>query len=114
MSRRTRLQRHPERGAYERKAIDTILDEALFCHVGFVVDGQPFVIPTIHARVGDVLEDFDDDLALPIWAGVIPLSTVAGAPVAEERVPGGVAVPAYACDYRRPTAATEEIGDDGA
>jgi uncharacterized protein len=35
--------------------IDAILDEALLCHLGFVVDGQPFVIPTIHARDGDIL-----------------------------------------------------------
>jgi nitroimidazol reductase NimA-like FMN-containing flavoprotein (pyridoxamine 5'-phosphate oxidase superfamily) len=33
--------------------VEAILDEAFFCHVGFVVDGQPYVIPTIHARVGD-------------------------------------------------------------
>jgi nitroimidazol reductase NimA-like FMN-containing flavoprotein (pyridoxamine 5'-phosphate oxidase superfamily) len=55
MSKRSRVRRHPERGVYEREAIAAILDEALFCHVGFVVDGQPFVIPTIHARAGDVL-----------------------------------------------------------
>ena len=52
---RTKVKRHPERGVYEREAIHAILDEALVCHVGFVVDGQPFVIPTIHARVGDTL-----------------------------------------------------------
>ena len=52
---RTRVKRHPERGAYDRATIDAILDEALICHVGFVVDGQPFVIPMIHARGGDVL-----------------------------------------------------------
>ena len=52
---RTRVRRHPERGDYDRGTIDAILDEALICHVGFVVDGQPFVIPTIHARDGDVL-----------------------------------------------------------
>jgi len=52
---RTRVKRHPERGVYDRGPIDGILDEALICHVGFVVDGQPFVIPTIHARSGDVL-----------------------------------------------------------
>ncbi len=40
---------------YDRHAVDAILDEALYCHVGFVVDGQPFVIPTIHARVGDTI-----------------------------------------------------------
>ena len=54
-SARTTVRRHPERGAYERDVIDGILDEALVCHVGFAVDGQPFVIPTIHARDGDVL-----------------------------------------------------------
>lgn len=51
---RTRV-RKSERAAYDRPAIDAILDEALICHVGFVVDGQPFVIPTIHARAGDRL-----------------------------------------------------------
>ena len=54
-SARTTVKRHPERGAYDRDAIDAILDEALVCHVGFAIDGQPFVIPTIHARDGDVL-----------------------------------------------------------
>lgn len=54
-SARTTVKRHPERGAYDRATIDAILDEALICHLGFVVDGQPFVIPTIHARDGDVL-----------------------------------------------------------
>ena len=54
-SARTTVKRHPERGAYDRAAIDAILDEALVCHVGFAIDGQPFVIPTIHARDGDVL-----------------------------------------------------------
>lgn len=51
----TRVRRHPERGAYDRQTIDAILDEALICHVGFVDAGRPFVIPTIHARVGDTL-----------------------------------------------------------
>jgi len=50
---RTRINRHPERAAYDRVAVEAILDEALVCHVGFVVDGQPYVIPSIHARVGD-------------------------------------------------------------
>jgi nitroimidazol reductase NimA-like FMN-containing flavoprotein (pyridoxamine 5'-phosphate oxidase superfamily) len=54
-SARTTVKRHPERGAYDREVIDAILDEALICHVGFAIDGQPFVIPTIHARDGDVL-----------------------------------------------------------
>ena len=54
-SARTKVRRHPERGAYDRATIDAILDEALMCHVGFVQEGQPFVIPTIHARLDDIL-----------------------------------------------------------
>ena len=210
-SPRSRVRRHPERGNYDRAVIDAILDEALYCHVGFVADGQPFVIPTIHARVGDILylhgspasrmlrelgrgldicvtatlldgivlarsvynhslnyrsaivlgrarlvddpkeklaalnavveqivagrsadarapsekelagtsvvalqldeasakirtgppSDFDADLELPIWAGVIPLRLVAGAPQTDELVTG-IAPPTYATSYRRP------------
>ena len=54
-TKRNKVVRHPERGRYEREAIDAIVDEALICHVGFVQDGQPFVIPTLHARDGDTL-----------------------------------------------------------
>ncbi len=52
---RTTLRRLPNRGAYDRASIHSILDEGLICHVGFVVDGQPYVIPTIHVRVGEQL-----------------------------------------------------------
>jgi nitroimidazol reductase NimA-like FMN-containing flavoprotein (pyridoxamine 5'-phosphate oxidase superfamily) len=214
VSARSRVRRHPERGVYDREAIEAILDEAVICHVGFVVDEQPFVIPTIHARVGGLLYlhgspasrmlrtltdgvevcvtatlldgvvlarsvyksslnyrsavvlgrarlvdeldekrlaleavvehvasgrsrdarppsteelqattvlalrideasakvrtgppgDFDHDLELEIWAGVIPLRLTAGTPETEARVPAGVEVPAYASDYRRPDA----------
>ena len=210
-SARSAVRRHPERGSYDREAIYAIFDEAVFCHVGFAVDGQPFVIPTIHARVGDTLYlhgspasrllrelagpvdvcvaatildglvlarsvynhsmnyrsaavfgraravdehaeklaaleavsehvvrgrwadarrptekelagtrvlaveieeasakvrtgppgDFDEDVPLPIWAGVIPLRLVAGAPVTDEEVPDGVRVPEYALEYDR-------------
>jgi uncharacterized protein len=210
-SQRSRVRRHPERGNYDRAVIDAILDEALFCHVGFVADDQPFVIPTIHARAGDILylhgspasrmlrelgrgldicvtatlldgivlarsvynhslnyrsaivlgrarlvddpkeklaalnavvehivagrssdarapsekelagtsvvampldeasakirtgpaSDFDADLALPIWAGVIPVRLVAGDPETDEHVLG-IAPPSYATSYRRP------------
>jgi nitroimidazol reductase NimA-like FMN-containing flavoprotein (pyridoxamine 5'-phosphate oxidase superfamily) len=209
---RTAVRRHPERGVYDRAAIDAILDEALYCHLGFVHDGQPFVIPTIHARVDDLLylhgspasrmlrelaggldvcvtatlldgivlarsvyhhslnyrsavvlgrayaveerekklaalaaivehvasgrsrdarppsdkevaatavlalpireasakvrtgapKDFDADVALPIWAGVIPMRVTAEEPETAEHVPEGVPVPAYALAYRRP------------
>jgi len=50
---RTRVRRLPKRGAYDRATIDAILDEGFVCHAGFVVDGQPFVIPTLYARDGD-------------------------------------------------------------
>jgi nitroimidazol reductase NimA-like FMN-containing flavoprotein (pyridoxamine 5'-phosphate oxidase superfamily) len=205
------VRRHPERGVYDRETIDAILDEALFCHVGFVHDGQPFVIPTIHARAGDVLylhgspasrmlreigdgidvcvtvtlldglvlaravynhslnyrsvvllgraraleepreklaaleaivehmvpgrgadargptekelagtkvlalpiaeasakvragppKDFDGDLPLPVWAGVIPLESTVGRPETAPDVPDGVDVPGYVATYRR-------------
>ena len=54
-SSRTRVRRLPERGVYDREQVDAILDAALVCHLGFVQDGQPFVIPTLHARIGDRL-----------------------------------------------------------
>ena len=50
---RNRVKRLPARASHEREAVHAILDAALVCHLGFVVDGQPFVIPTLHARVGD-------------------------------------------------------------
>jgi uncharacterized protein len=52
---RTTLKRLPQRGSYDRELIDAILDEGFICHVGFVLDGKPFVIPTGYARVGDSL-----------------------------------------------------------
>ncbi len=52
---RTKVKRLPDRGHYDRETIDAILDEGFICHVGFTVDGQPYVIPTGYARVGDDL-----------------------------------------------------------
>src|SRR5258708_16998314 len=52
---RTTVKRLPKRGMYDRATVEAIVDEALICHVGFVVDGQPVVIPTIHWRAGDEL-----------------------------------------------------------
>jgi uncharacterized protein len=210
---KTRVRRHPERGAYDRPTIDAILDEALFCHVGFVDRGRPYVIPTVHARDGDTLylhgspasrmlevlgggvdvcvtatlvdgvvlarsvfhhslnyrsvvvlgrpraveerreklhalgvivehmvagraadarapsekelrttsvvavdlrnasakvrtgppKDLASDVALPVWAGVVPLALTPGEPEPDEHVPGGTATPAYVSDYGRPT-----------
>ena len=218
LSARIKVRRHPERGIYDRAAIDAILDEALICHVGFAIDGQPFVIPTIHARVSDTLylhgspasrmlrqlaggvdvcltativegvvlarsvyksslnyrsavvlgharkveetdekrlaleavvehvasgrsrearapndeelkatlvlalqideasakmrsgppKDFEHDLELRIWAGVIPLQLSAETPETAEHVPEGVAVPGYARNYERPSSLPAE------
>jgi uncharacterized protein len=52
---RTRVVREAHRGVYERAAAYEILDQGFICHVGFVVDGQPFVIPTAYGRSGDSL-----------------------------------------------------------
>lgn len=52
---RTRVVREPHRGVYDRETIHKILDEGIVCHVGFTPDAQPFVIPTLYARVGDTI-----------------------------------------------------------
>ncbi len=52
---RTRVVREPQRAVYDRDVVNQILDEALLCHVGFAVEGQPFVIPMSYGRDGDVL-----------------------------------------------------------
>jgi uncharacterized protein len=52
---RTRVVREPNRAVYDREVIYKILDEGFVCHVGFSVDGQPFVIPTMFARVDDAI-----------------------------------------------------------
>jgi uncharacterized protein len=208
---RTTLKRLPKRGHFDRETIYPILDEGFICHVGFVVDAQPFVIPTGYARVDDQLYihgsqasrmlkalahevdvcvtitlvdglvlarsafhhsinyrsvvvfgkaqlvsdreeklaalvalsehfvkgrwndvrepteqelkattvlslkleeasakirtgppiDDEEDYALPIWAGVVPLKMVAGEPVNDPRLPEGIDAPQYAKEYRR-------------
>ncbi len=52
---RTTLHRRPTRGSHDRDLIHAILDDGLVCHVGFAVDGQPYVLPTTYARIGDRL-----------------------------------------------------------
>jgi uncharacterized protein len=47
---RTRVVREAHRGVYDRETVYQILDEGFLCHVGFVADGQPFVIPTSYGR----------------------------------------------------------------
>jgi nitroimidazol reductase NimA-like FMN-containing flavoprotein (pyridoxamine 5'-phosphate oxidase superfamily) len=50
---RTQVRRLPKRGAYGKEQVHAILDEGYLCHVGFVADGQPYVIPTLYVRRGD-------------------------------------------------------------
>jgi uncharacterized protein len=52
---RTQVKRLPKRGKYERETVFAILDAGFVCHVGFTVDGQPYVIPTNYGRSGDTL-----------------------------------------------------------
>ena len=54
-TQRTRVVREPDRGVYDRETIYGILDEGFICHIGFVIDGQPYVIPTSYGRVNDNL-----------------------------------------------------------
>jgi len=52
---RTAVRRLPKRGSHDRDVLNAILDEGLVCHVAFVVDGQPFILPTAYARLDDRL-----------------------------------------------------------
>jgi uncharacterized protein len=73
-SPRVVVRRHPERGRYERATVHAILDEAVVCHLGVVVDSQPLVMPTAFARV-------EDTLYLHGAAANQGLSAAAGAPI---------------------------------
>jgi nitroimidazol reductase NimA-like FMN-containing flavoprotein (pyridoxamine 5'-phosphate oxidase superfamily) len=55
VSAQTTPTRHADRISYDRAAVHAVLDEAVLCHVGFVMDGQPVVLPQLHARIGDQL-----------------------------------------------------------
>ncbi len=52
-SHRSKIKRLPSRGFYDKETINQIIDEALYCHVSFVHSNQPYIIPTIHARMND-------------------------------------------------------------
>ena len=55
LTKRTELRRIPDRGSHDRETINQILDAGFLAHVGFCVDGQPFVIPTLYGRDGERL-----------------------------------------------------------
>ncbi|MEP2773954.1 MAG: pyridoxamine 5'-phosphate oxidase family protein [Fulvivirga sp.] len=55
INNRNKVKRVPQRGHYDARTVHDILDAGCMCHVGFVVDGQPFVIPTLYGRKGDVI-----------------------------------------------------------
>jgi nitroimidazol reductase NimA-like FMN-containing flavoprotein (pyridoxamine 5'-phosphate oxidase superfamily) len=71
---RTTPTRYRERARYDRASVHRILDEALICHLGFVRDGEPVVLPTTHARRGEVLY-------LHGSTGAGPTLTASGSPV---------------------------------
>ena len=52
-SHRSKINRLPSRSFYDKETINQIIDEALYCHVSFVQSNQPYIIPTIHARMND-------------------------------------------------------------
>ena len=52
---RTKVRRLSKRASYDKLAVHAILDEGFVCHIGFALDAQPYVIPTIYARAGDTL-----------------------------------------------------------
>ena len=54
-TKRTKVTRKPDRGHYDRQTVYDILDQAFVCHVGFIADGMPVVVPTNYVRVGDKL-----------------------------------------------------------
>lgn len=60
----TQIKRLPQRGEYDRQTIYEILDEGLICQVGFVVEAQPFVIPTAYGRVGALLRRYRKESCL--------------------------------------------------
>ena len=206
---RTSLRRLPERARYDAESVHSILDEGFVCHVAFVVDGQPYALPTGYARIGETLylhgstgsrlglrpgmdvcvtvtlldgivlarsafhhsfqyrsvmvlgrtqlvtdvseketaldalvehfmpgrkadarrgsrrelsatavlavpieevsakvrtgdpKDDEEDYALPVWAGILPLALTPGYPVPDSRLEPGIAVPAYVKDWQR-------------
>src|SRR5258708_11411080 len=53
VTEKPRIRRRPERGAYDRDVVNSIIDDALVCHIGVAVDGQPRVIPTAIVRIDD-------------------------------------------------------------
>jgi len=73
---RSSIKSHPERGSYHKKTIYKIIDDALICHVGFVLDDQPFVIPTIHARSDDqiILHGSKGSRLLKVVKSGVPVS----------------------------------------
>src|ERR1700721_1236024 len=107
---RTVPTRYRDRARYDRATVHGILDEALICHVGYLNGGRPVVLPTTHARLGEILYlhgstgsgpmDDAEDVALPHWAGVVPLTLNAGTPIPADDLDPAVPLPPYLTPYR--------------
>src|ERR687893_156738 len=78
-SERVRVRRAHKKAAYDPATIAAILDEALVAHLGFAHEGQPFVIPTLHARVGDevYVHGSSASRTLRALAGALPVCLTA-------------------------------------
>src|SRR4029079_17616655 len=74
-SPRVRVRRLPERGRYDSEAIDAVLDAGLVAHLGFVTEGEPYVIPPLHARLDDhvYVHGSAASRALRVLSGGIPV-----------------------------------------
>ena len=95
---RTRVSRVPDRADYDIATVASILDAATVCHVGLAEDdGYPIAAKV---RTGGPVDE-PEDYELPVWAGTIPLRTVAGEALPDEGLPDGLAEPPYVGEYRQ-------------
>ena len=82
ITERSRLRRLPNRGSHERKVIHEILDGGLLAHVGFNINGQPFVIPTLFGRDGEkrlrLTDRLKQDVGSPWWFRTVTGTTPDG------------------------------------
>ena len=110
LTNRSKLRRTPDLGSHDWDTIKQILDAGSLAHVGFCMDGQPFVIPTLYGREGDKLYlhgevrcgphlDNEEDYGAPVWAGILPLEVRSRTPIPDDNLVEGVAVPEYVLRY---------------
>src|SRR5207237_1401668 len=82
-TQRSRVRRHPERAHYDRETVYAILDAAMMCHVGYVIDGLPYVTPTLFWRDGERLYPGRTALMRPIAAQELKATMLLGMAIEE-------------------------------